>query len=118
MHISTNRKLTSLPRLEQMADAWGVTTRTVMRRLAENGTRFGELRVAQQLEMARRMLDDARYTVSDVGYLLGYGDPANVGREGVRKAAASSQGECSSISLPVISVTRGSVSTSRLNRKM
>ncbi len=79
-HISTNRKFTSLPRLEQMADAWGVTTRTVIRRLADNGVRFGELRAAQQLEMARRMLDDARYTVSDVGYLLGYGDPANFGR--------------------------------------
>jgi AraC-like DNA-binding protein len=78
--ISTNRKFTSLPRLEQMATAWGVTTRTVIRRLADNGVRFGELRAAQQLEMARRMLDDARYTVNDVGYLLGYGDPANFGR--------------------------------------
>jgi AraC-like DNA-binding protein len=79
-HISTNQKFTSLPRLEQLADAWGVTTRTVIRRLADNGVRFGDLRAAQQLEMARRMLDDARYTVSDVGYLLGYGDPANFGR--------------------------------------
>ena len=26
------------------------------------------------------MLDDAGYTVSEVGYLLGYGDPANFGR--------------------------------------
>jgi AraC-like DNA-binding protein len=78
--IATNRKFTSQPRLEQLASAWGVTTRTVIRRLAENGVRFGELRAAQQLEMARRMLDDARYTVSEVGHLLGYGDPANFGR--------------------------------------
>jgi AraC-like DNA-binding protein len=79
-HIATHRKFTSLPRLAQLADAWGVTTRTVIRRLAENDARFGDLRAAQQLEMARRMLDDARYTVSEVGYLLGYGDPANFGR--------------------------------------
>jgi AraC-like DNA-binding protein len=78
--ISTQRKFTSLPRLEQLADAWGVTTRTVIRRLAEHGTRFGDLRAAQQLEMARRMLDDAGYTVGEIGYLLGYGDPANFGR--------------------------------------
>jgi len=79
-HIATNRKSTGLPRLEQLADAWSVTPRTVIRRLAENGVRFGELRAAQQLEMARRMLDDAGYTVSEVGHLLGYGDPANFGR--------------------------------------
>jgi AraC-like DNA-binding protein len=78
--IATNRKFTSQPRLEQLADDWGVTTRTVIRRLAEHGARFSDLRAAQQLEMARRMLDDAGYTVSEIGYLLGYGDPANFGR--------------------------------------
>jgi len=78
--IATNRRHTALPRLEQLADAWGVTTRTVIRQLAGRGVRFSELRAAQQLDMARRMLDDAGYTVSEVGYLLGYGDPANFGR--------------------------------------
>jgi len=79
-HISTHQKFTSLPRLEQLAGAWGVTPRTVIRRLAERGARFGDLRSAQQLEMARRMLDDASYTVSEIGYRLGYGDAANFGR--------------------------------------
>jgi len=78
--IATHRKFTSQPQLEQLADVWGVTPRTVIRRLAEHGARFSDLRAAQQLEMARRMLDDAGYTVSEVGYLLGYGDPANFGR--------------------------------------
>jgi len=78
--IATNREFATQPRLEQLAEEWGVTTRTVIRRLAERGARFGELRAAQQLEMARRMLDDAGYTVSEIGYLLGYGDPANFGR--------------------------------------
>jgi AraC-like DNA-binding protein len=88
-HIATQRKFTSLPRLEQLADAWGVTTRTVIRRLAEHGVRFGELRAAQQLEMARRMLDDARYTISEIGHLLGYGDPANFGRAFKRMSGQS-----------------------------
>jgi len=78
--IATHRKFASLPRLEQLAAAWDVTPRTVIRRLAGHGVRFGDLREAQQLEMARRLLDDAGYTVSEVGYLLGYGDPANFGR--------------------------------------
>ncbi len=78
--IATHRKFTSQPQLEQLAQAWGVTPRTVIRRLAERGARFSELRTAQQLEMARRMLDDAGYSVSEIGYLLGYGDPANFGR--------------------------------------
>lgn len=78
--IATNRKLASLPRLEQLADAWGVTTRTVIRQLAERGANFSDLRESQQLEMAFRMLDDAGYTVSEVGYMLGYGDAANFGR--------------------------------------
>ena len=63
--IATHRKFTSLPRLEQLADAWGVTARTVIRQLAAHDARFGELRAAQQLEMARRMLDDAGYTVGN-----------------------------------------------------
>lgn len=78
--IATHRKFTSQPQLEQLAQDWGVTPRTVIRRLAEHGARFSELRAAQQLEMARHMLDDAGYTVSEIGYLLGYGDPANFGR--------------------------------------
>jgi len=88
-HIATQRKFTSLPRLERLADAWGVTTRTVIRRLAEHGVRFGELRAAQQLEMARRMLDDAGYTISEIGHLLGYGDPANFGRAFKRMSGQS-----------------------------
>lgn len=78
--IATQRKMTSQPQLAQLADTWGVTPRTVIRQLAEHGVRFSDLRAAQQLEMARRMLDDAGYTVSEIGYLLGYGDPANFGR--------------------------------------
>lgn len=90
--IATHRRFTSQPQLEQLADAWGVTPRTVIRRLAERDARFSELRAAQQLEMARRMLDDAGYSVSEVGYLLGYGDPANFGRA-FKRLTGQSPGE-------------------------
>ena len=78
--------------MEQLAEAWGVTSRTVIRRLAERGARFGDLRSAQQLEMARRMLDDASYTVSEIGYRLGYGDAANFGRA-FKRLTGQSPGE-------------------------
>jgi AraC-like DNA-binding protein len=90
--IATNRRLTSLPRLEQLADAWGVTPRTIIRQLAAHGARFGELRARQQQDMACRMLDDASYTISEVGYLLGYGDPANFGRA-FRRLVGQSPGD-------------------------
>lgn len=90
--IATQRRYTSLPRLEQLAADWGVTPRTAIRRLAEHGARFGELREAQQLEMARRLLDDAGYSVSEVGLLLGYGDPANFGRA-FKRMTGQSPGE-------------------------
>jgi len=90
--IATHRKFTSQPQLEQLAESWGVTPRTVIRRLGEQGARFSDLRAAQQLEMARRMLDDAGYTVSEIGYLLGYGDPANFGRA-FKRLTGQSPGE-------------------------
>ena len=90
--IATQRRYSSLPRLEQLATDWGVTPRTVIRRLGEHGVRFGELREAQQLSMARRLLDDAGYTVSEVGLLLGYGDAANFGRA-FKRMTGQSPGE-------------------------
>lgn len=79
-YISATRVFTSIARLEQLAEAWGVTLRTVIRRLAERDASFGDLRSALQLQMACRMLEDAGYTVSEIGYRLGYGDAANFGR--------------------------------------
>lgn len=38
------------------------------------------------------MLDDAGYTVSEIGYLLGYGDPANFWRTFKRLTGQSPSG--------------------------
>ena len=68
------------PRLEDLAEALCMSPRTLIRQLAQQGRNFRELRTAQQLEIARVMLNDARYTASEISASLGYGDAANFGR--------------------------------------
>lgn len=69
-----------LPRLEDLAEALAVSPRTLIRRLDEHGSSFRSLCSAQQLDLAGRLLGDARYSVSDIAHLLGYSDAANFGR--------------------------------------
>ena len=69
-----------LPRLEQLAEALAVSPRTLIRRLGEQGSSFRTLCEQQQRELACRLLGDARYSASEIGHLLGYGDAANFGR--------------------------------------
>ncbi|MBI5922861.1 MAG: AraC family transcriptional regulator ligand-binding domain-containing protein [Betaproteobacteria bacterium] len=78
--IATNHSAISLPRLEQLAEVLCVTPRTLIRQLAHKGVCFSDLRTAQQLDIAQRMLDDARYSASEIGALLGYDNPANFAR--------------------------------------
>ena len=78
--MAARGKADGLPRLEQLAAALCVSPRTLCRQLEQRGTSFGELRAAQQLELACKLLADARYTASDIGVMLGYGDAANFGR--------------------------------------
>jgi len=65
------------PRFEQLAAALCLSPRTLGRQLTERGTSFTEMRAAQQHEIACRLLADARFTVSEIGLRLGYGDAAN-----------------------------------------
>jgi len=77
------------PRLEQLATALHLSPRTLIRQLADGGTSYTELREAQQLAIARRLLTDARYSVTEIGALLGYADAANFGRAFRRMAGVS-----------------------------
>lgn len=90
--ISAHATEGSLPRLEKFADSLCVTPRTLIRQLANQGTRFTDLRTEFQLETAGQMLKDARYTVSDIAEMLGYENAANFGRA-FRKMAGVSPGE-------------------------
>jgi AraC-like DNA-binding protein len=90
--IATNHSAISLPRLEQLATELCVTPRTLIRQLGNKGTCFSDLRTTQQLGMAQRMLDDARYSASEIGTLLGYDNPANFARA-FRRLSGMAPGE-------------------------
>lgn len=69
-----------VPQLEALAKSLAMSPRTLIRRLGEQGTRFGELRAARQRTVAEKLLADARYSIHEIGSMLGYGDAANFGR--------------------------------------
>lgn len=87
--IGAGAKTITLPRQDAAAKALCVSKRTVIRALAEQGTSFRELVAEQQREAACKLLRDARFSVSEIGSLLGYGDPANFGRAFTRMTGTS-----------------------------
>lgn len=71
---------TAAPRLEAFAKVLGLTPRTLIRRLAERGIRFSQLRSDIQLDLARKMLLGGAHSIGDIAHDLGYGSTANFGR--------------------------------------
>ncbi|MCB1843101.1 MAG: AraC family transcriptional regulator ligand-binding domain-containing protein [Halioglobus sp.] len=70
----------SPPGLERIAGQLHITPRTLIRRLKRQGTSYRTLLDGARLECACRLLQQAQLSVADVGYRLGYSDPANFGR--------------------------------------
>ncbi len=66
------------PQVDRVAARLGMTRRTLQRRLAEAGTRFGDVAGALQYARARDLL--AREPVGEVAAALGYSDPAHFTR--------------------------------------
>jgi AraC-like DNA-binding protein len=62
------------PTLAAVAKRMRTSTRTLQRRLAEDGVRFDDLLDGLRRELAIQHLGDARLTVAEVGFLLGYND--------------------------------------------
>ncbi|MGQ0530778.1 MAG: AraC family transcriptional regulator ligand-binding domain-containing protein [Panacagrimonas sp.] len=81
-----------LPTLEQLAATLNMTSRTLRRYLAREGTTFRELagKIEQELAVAR--LEAGAMSVSEVAYSLGYADRSNFGRA-VRSRAGYSPGQ-------------------------
>jgi AraC-like DNA-binding protein len=67
-------------RLEDVARAVRVSTRTLKRRLAERGTSFSEVLDEVRRQRALLLLDDRRLGLGDVADRLGYSDVANFTR--------------------------------------
>jgi AraC-like DNA-binding protein len=66
--------------LIELADRLNMSRRTLIRRLNELGTTFGDLSDREQKRRAERLLADPQYSASEVAYRLGYSDPANFAR--------------------------------------
>ncbi len=75
--------------VSSVAKALGYSVRTMQRRLQERQTSFDELVDDIREQWARRYLEDERLTVSDVAYLLGYGELSSFTRAFHRWAGES-----------------------------
>jgi len=66
--------------LDPVASQLHLSRRTLVRRLGRCGTSFRELLDAHRRRRASELLADPNLTVTEVGYRLGYTEPANFGR--------------------------------------
>ncbi len=62
------------PTLDHVAGCLHVTSRTLHRRLEEEGTSFREVVTAVRRELAERYLGERRLTVAEIAFLLGYSE--------------------------------------------
>jgi AraC-like DNA-binding protein len=65
---------------EDIATSLHLSTRTLQRRLIEEGVNFGELLQGVRRELAQNYIDDSQLNVSEIAYLLGFSDQANFTR--------------------------------------
>jgi AraC-like DNA-binding protein len=76
--IATSRD--RIPTLEEAAKHTHVSSRTLIRRLAQLGTTYHELIDTHRRERAEAMLKNPDFALSEISHRLGYGDTANFGR--------------------------------------
>lgn len=69
-----------MPSIEQIAKQLHLSTRTVHRRLQEEGTCFRDLANSVRMTLAKQYLIYDGFSVTEVAYRLGYGDSANFTR--------------------------------------
>src|SRR5262249_56818797 len=66
--------------LQEVAERLAVSTRTLIRRLAEAGTTYREIRDAHRRKLAVEFLSDTSLTAAEIAYRLGYEDASNFGK--------------------------------------
>ena len=74
------RKREGYPSLEDISQRLNMTTRTLRRKLDEEGTNFKVLLEEAKRRDAIQLLDDRNLEIQRVATLLGYQDPANFTR--------------------------------------
>jgi AraC-like DNA-binding protein len=72
------------PDIHSVAGMLRLSTRTLQRRLSDEGLTFARVVVRARFDVAQRMLDDPARKVIDVALDLGYSDPAHFTRAFVR----------------------------------
>jgi AraC-like DNA-binding protein len=75
--------------LNQVAELFNTSPRTLQRKLAEAGASYSEVLEQARLEAACGMLEKPDCTVTHVSYFLGYSDPTNFARAFRRVAGVS-----------------------------
>ncbi|CFX06745.1 conserved protein of unknown function [Candidatus Filomicrobium marinum] len=68
------------PRVDWVASKLGTTRRSLQRRLKEEGTTFNRVAEAILLRRAEQLLRESEAPVTDVAFMLGYGDAAHFTR--------------------------------------
>ena len=71
------------------ADLVGMSERTLQRRLSQHETTFNELLDQTRFDRAKQYLQDRSTSLSEIGYELGYANPANFTRAFRRWAGVS-----------------------------
>lgn len=69
-----------LPRKEFIAEKLGMTSRTLQRKLAEEGTGYQELLDELRQEMAQNYLRDSSLSIDEIGAMLGFAEPRSFHR--------------------------------------
>lgn len=67
-------------REEDIAAKLNLSTRTLQRRLLEEGVSFGDLLQSVRRELAGNYINDSQLSISEIAYLLGFSDQANFTR--------------------------------------
>jgi AraC-like DNA-binding protein len=75
--------------LRNLAELLCVSERSLQRRLMESGTSFRQLQEETRFDLARELLHETQESVTEIGFELGYANPANFTRAFQRWAGVS-----------------------------
>jgi len=65
------------PSIQQLAKRLHLGTRTLQRRLKDENTTFKELLINSRIEAAKHYLSEGKYSIGEIGYLLGFSSLSN-----------------------------------------
>ena len=65
------------PSIQQLAKRLHLSTRTLQRRLKEENTRFKDLLIKSRIDAAKHYLNEGKYSIGEIGYLLGFSSLSN-----------------------------------------